>query len=61
MRIILFYLLISVSFGVFAQQHVEFDKKNFPNDKEGFKVALKEFETGQHLYHQGEFQLKLLP
>lgn len=58
MRIILFYLLISVSFGVFAQQHVEFDKKNFPNDKEGFKVALKEFETGQHLYHQGEFQLK---
>ena len=58
MRHIILFVLISLSVVGFSQQQVDFDKKNFPNDKEGFKKAVEEFETGQHLYHQGEFQLK---
>ncbi len=58
MRYIVLFVLISLSVVGFSQQQVDFEKKNFPNDKEGFKKAVEEYETGEHLYHQGEFQLK---
>lgn len=57
-RNIILFVFISLSVVGFSQQQVDFEKKNFPNDKEGFKKAVEEFETGEHLYHQGEFQLK---
>jgi outer membrane protein OmpA-like peptidoglycan-associated protein/tetratricopeptide (TPR) repeat protein len=35
---------------VFAQQNVEFEKKNFPKDREGLKKAIKQLELGRERY-----------
>ena len=43
-------LFIFISVISFAQQNVEFDKKNFPNDKDGFKEAKKNIKYGDELY-----------
>lgn len=36
-------------------QNVEFDKKNFPDDKDGFKEAVKQMKEGDEFYEQGAF------
>lgn len=46
-----------VSVG-YAQQNVEFEKKNFPNDKEGYRIAVDEYKRGEELYHEGPLQYK---
>ncbi len=51
---IVLILLTSFSFG----QDVEFDKKNFPNDKEGFKKAIKDIKSGDDFYFQGKSYYK---
>ena len=55
LKVLVFALL---ALPVFAQQNMEFDKKNFPNDKEGYKNAVKELELGKELYDGGRFQYK---
>lgn len=54
--IILIGLLLSTA-GAFAQG-IEFDKKNFPNDKDGFKVAKNNLKEGDDLYEQGPMHFK---
>lgn len=46
---ILFVFFVCKSFA----QNVEFDKKNFPSQKEELKAALKELKAGEELYVQG--------
>ena len=43
-------LFIFISVVSFAQQNVVFDKKNFPNDKDGYKAAKKNLKYGDELY-----------
>lgn len=49
--------LFAISFG-WTQTHVEFDKKNFPEEKNEYKEALKEYEAGKELFESGKFQYK---
>lgn len=58
MKLLKVILLVFVATSVFSQQQVEFEKKNFPNDKDGYKAALKEYEAGVELYEAGPFQYK---
>ena len=56
MKFITGLLLILSSYSL-TSQNVEFDKKNFPSNKDGFKTALNELNTGNfhymnHVYSQ---------
>ena len=53
MRRSVFLVFIAVLFitGRIFSQNVEFDKKNFPNNKKELKEALKEFSYGDDLYN----------
>ncbi len=51
-KIILFFTLVLISTLSFGQ-NVEFDKSNFPNDKDGLKEAKKNLKAGDELYYQG--------
>jgi len=54
------FLFITVT--SFAQQDVIFDKKNWPNDKDGFKIAKKNLKQGDELYeldNSGSYQRAL--
>ncbi|MBN2668827.1 MAG: OmpA family protein [Bacteroidales bacterium] len=43
-------LAFVLSFSVLSQQDTPFDKKAFPNDKDGLKEALKNIKAGDELY-----------
>lgn len=51
MKYLLYALLISAQFSI--AQNIEFKKENFPNDKEGFKVANGEYKKGVGEYENG--------
>lgn len=53
MRRSVFLVFIAVLFitGRIFSQNIEFDKKNFPNNKKELKEALKEFSYGDDLYN----------
>ena len=56
--ILIFTIISTLSFA----QNVEFDKDNFKNDKEGFKIAVKNLKEGYGLYSQqtkGTYRLAL--
>lgn len=44
------FIIFFLSISLFAQQDIAFDKKNFPNDKDGFKLAMKNLKSGDELY-----------
>ncbi len=48
----LIFVLLFLSTLSFSQ-NVDFEKKNFPNDKEGYKQASKELKSGDGFYFQG--------
>lgn len=49
--------LLFTTIGAFAQG-VEFEKENFPNDKEGLKLAKDNIKEGDKFYEQGEIFFK---
>ncbi|RMG82802.1 MAG: peptidoglycan-associated lipoprotein [Bacteroidetes bacterium] len=42
-----------IVFGTFAQKNVEFSKENFPNQKPELKNAIREIETGDEYFAEG--------
>ncbi len=56
MKTILYTLLILMSLQtVWAQQDLAFEKKNFPNDKEGYKLAMDNLKEGNELYELANY------
>lgn len=50
----LLLIILLFSFGsVSIAQDIAFDKANFPNDKEGFKIARDHLKTGDDIYEEG--------
>ncbi len=49
--------MMFLSVGVFAQ-NVEFEKSNFKDDKDGFKIAKKNIEEGDDIYQKGPMFFK---
>lgn len=49
--------LLFLSTGMFAQ-NVEFEKSNFKDNKEGFKIAKKNIEEGDEIYQRGPIFFK---
>lgn len=52
MKNILTLLIVFVSTTMFAQ-NVEFEKSNFPNDKDGLKEAVNNIKEGDEIFEQG--------
>ena len=44
------YLFVFFSVALFAQKNVEFEKANFPDQKDAFKTAIKELEAGNEIF-----------
>jgi len=57
MKYRIFIIVFFSCFAAFAQ-NVEFEKKNFPNDKEGWKQAKNNVEEGDKFYNKGEVWYK---
>jgi len=56
MKTILYTLLILMSLQTaWAQQDLAFEKKNFPNDKEGYKLAMDNLKEGNELYELANY------
>jgi len=56
MKTILYTLLILMSLQTaWAQQDVAFEKKNFPNDKDGYKLAMDNLKEGNELYEMANY------
>ncbi len=55
---ILVILLTILSFIQLNAQHVEFDKKNFPENKKAYKEAEAEYKRGRELFVHGKQQYK---
>jgi hypothetical protein len=53
MKSLLLYILLFVSCIAAAQTNVEFDKSNFPNQKDQFKEARKNYDDGKELFVDG--------
>ena len=51
-NIILIFIICFITINIQAQ-NIEFDKNNFPNDKEGLKQAKKDLKTGDEYYELG--------
>jgi len=48
--------LVTLLFGIAATvnaQNIEFEKQNFPNDKDGFKIANKNLKEGNEIFEDG--------
>jgi len=43
-------LFIFITISAYSQRNVEFEKKNFPNDKDGWKAAKENLKDGDELY-----------
>jgi outer membrane protein OmpA-like peptidoglycan-associated protein/Tol biopolymer transport system component len=48
--VFLIFIAVSLFTGRLFSQNVDFEKKNFPNDKKGLKEALKDLSAGDDLY-----------
>lgn len=53
MKNLIFYILLFISCIATAQTNVEFDKSNFPNQKDQFKEAKKNYDDGKELFVAG--------
>jgi flagellar motor protein MotB len=56
-KVLLSIVLLSV-WGISFAQNVEFDKANFKDNKDGFKVAMDNLKRGDELFDEGEFYAK---
>lgn len=57
-RLRILLLVNVVAFSAMAQ-NVEFDKKNFPDDKDGFKEAVKQIKEGDEYWELGQYSYQL--
>lgn len=47
--------VICISLALFSQQNTSFDKKNFPNDKDGWKLAKNNLQNGDEEYEAEQY------
>ncbi|HEY6979202.1 MAG TPA: hypothetical protein VH396_23060, partial [Chitinophagaceae bacterium] len=53
MKPLLFFIFLLISCITNAQVNIEFEKSNFPNQKEQFKEARRNYEDGKDLFRDG--------
>ena len=51
------FLLVFQVFAAIAQQNVEFNKENFPEDKKGLKDAINNIETGDSYFFNADYTM----